>query len=153
MNELLQEIGITLTPAHEALIVYVVAICIIALTLYVLFANTKDVKGVLKAVAVVIFDEHKISDEKIEEVYDRFMLAIKATLKRPNDKGKIPIVNKILIVLLSIPYTKKIIVHKVKEFVKELREDAEKEAKALKKDEQIKIDDKVEEESTEETSK
>lgn len=153
MNELLQELGITLTPAHETMIVYVLAICIIAITLYVIFANTKDVKGVLKAVAEIIFDENKITDEKIEEFYDRFMLAIKTTLKRPNDKGKIPLINKILLLLLSIPYTKKIIMYKVKEFIKELREDAKREAEALKQEEPTKIEEKVEDKTTEEATK
>lgn len=142
MNEILQEAGITIS---ETTIVYAIAIAVILLTLVALFTGTKNVKAILKTTAEVILTEHKLTDEKIEKMYDDLVSKIKVVLKKPDKSGKVPLINKLLIVLVSVPITKKFVLKQVNNFLDELELE---ECKNVP--EKVEIPEKTETEPTEE---
>lgn len=119
MLDILNEAGFNI---DETTFIYIAAILVIILVIVSLVTKSGSVKAVLKVVAEAIIVDQKINDEKLEKIFDDLVVKVKTALKKPDEDGKIPLINKLLIVLISIPITKKFVLKQVKNFIDEITE-------------------------------
>ena len=119
MLDILKEAGFNI---DETTFIYIAAILVIILVIVSLVTKSGSVKEVLKVVAEAIIVDQKINDEKLEKIFDDLVVKVKTALKKPDNDGKVPLINKLLIVLISIPITKKFVLKQVKNFIDEITE-------------------------------
>ena len=119
MLDILKEAGFNI---DETTFIYIAAILVIILLIVSLVTKSGSVKEVLKVVAEAIIVDQKINDEKLEKIFDDLVVKVKTALKKPDKDGKVPLINKLLIVLISIPITKKFVLKQVKNFIDEITE-------------------------------
>ena len=119
MLDILKEAGFNI---DETTFIYIAAILVIILVIVSLVTKSGSVKEVLKVVAEAIIVDQKINDEKLEKIFDDLVIKVKTALKKPDKDGKVPLINKLLIVLISIPITKKFVLKQVKNFIDEITE-------------------------------
>lgn len=119
MLDILNEAGFNI---DETTFIYIAAILVIILVIVSLVTKSGSVKAVLKVVAEAIIVDQKINDEKLEKIFDDLVVKVKTALKKPDEDGKVPLINKLLIVLISIPITKKFVLKQVKNFIDEITE-------------------------------
>lgn len=154
MLDILREAGFNI---DETTFIYIAAILVIILVIVSLVTKSGSVKAVLKVVAEAIIVDQKINDEKLEKIFDDLVVKVKTALKKPDEDGKVPLINKLLIVLISIPITKKFVLKQVKNFIDEITENdrADRALEEAKKDLKAGLTDNYDEShySTEENNK
>lgn len=154
MLDILKEAGFNI---DETTFIYIAAILVIILVIVSLVTKSGSVKAVLKVVAEAIIVDQKINDEKLEKIFDDLVVKVKTALKKPDEDGKVPLINKLLIVLISIPITKKFVLKQVKNFIDEITENdrADRALEEAKKDLKAGLTDNYDEShySTEENNK
>lgn len=106
----------------EATMMYLLVGLILVIAIVGFIVSGADLKSIYKVVAGELVAEAETSGVTVESLFDTIFKRVKDYLRTPNaETGKVPRINRVLIILISLPLIKSMCIKAVKkhiEFIK-----------------------------------
>lgn len=106
----------------ESTLMYLLVGLILVIAIVGFIVSGADLKSIYKVVAGELVAEAEASGVTVESLFDTIFKRVKDYLRTPNvETGKVPRINRVLIILISLPLVKSMCIKAVKkhiEFIK-----------------------------------
>ena len=106
----------------ESTLMYLLVGLILVIAIVGFIVSGADLKSIYKVVAGELVAEAEASGVTVESLFDTIFKRVKDYLRTPNaETGKVPRINRVLIILISLPLIKSMCIKAVKkhiEFIK-----------------------------------
>lgn len=106
----------------ESTLMYLLVGLILVIAIVGFLLSGADLKSIYKVVAGELVNEAEASGVTVESLFDSIFKRVKDYLRTPNtETGKVPKINRVLIILISLPLVKSMCIKAVKkhiEFIK-----------------------------------
>lgn len=106
----------------EQTLMYILVLLILVIAVIGFFVSGADLKSIYKIVAGELVNEAETAGVTVESLFDTIFTRVKTYLRTPDkETGKVPKVNRVMIILISLPLVKTMCIRTVKkhiEFIK-----------------------------------